>query len=75
VVNDLVRSRPGFLGAQLLGALLSDNPLTRHDGPASVRRAYTRAELRDLARAAGLARPTIGPDLGYRVALTANLPR
>jgi len=73
VVNDLVRSRPGFLAATALGYVLSANPLTRHDGPLSVRRAYTRAELAELARAAGLRRVTIGPDLGYRVALRATV--
>lgn len=75
VVNDLVRSRLGYLGARLLGPLLSANPLTRHDGPLSVRRAYTRAELVALMREAGLVHVVLGPDLGYRVALRGELPR
>lgn len=72
VVNDLVRSHAGYLGALALGGVVSRNPLTRHDGPLSVRRAYTRGELVELARAAGLAHVTIGPDIGYRVALRAR---
>lgn len=69
VVNDLVRSRAAYLGARAFGRVLSCNPLTRHDGPASVQRAYTRAELVALMVAAGLAEVTIHADLGYRVAL------
>jgi ubiquinone/menaquinone biosynthesis C-methylase UbiE len=72
LVNDLVRSRLGYLGARLLGNALSSNPLTRHDGPLSVRRAYTRAELLELARSAGLVQVRISHDLGYRVALVAR---
>ena len=69
----LFRSWTGYLGAQALSRLFSDNPLTRHDGPLSVRKAYTRGEMADLARAAGLGQPTfdVGP-FGYRVAMTAG---
>jgi ubiquinone/menaquinone biosynthesis C-methylase UbiE len=72
VVNDLVRGRIFYLAALTLGRLASGNPLTRHDGPLSVRRAYTSAELRALLRQAGLA--PVGPmaTLGYRVALAAR---
>jgi ubiquinone/menaquinone biosynthesis C-methylase UbiE len=72
VVNDLIRSHAGYLGARLLGNAISANPLTRHDGPLSVRRAYTRAELRALIRAAGFRRITTALDLGYRVAMVAR---
>lgn len=73
VVNDLVRSSLSYLFARLLGPLLSANPLTRHDGPLSVRRAYTRAELQGLLLAAGFPRVVLGPDLGYRVAIRGEL--
>jgi ubiquinone/menaquinone biosynthesis C-methylase UbiE len=57
VVNDLIRSRLGYVGAWLWGRLLTGNPLTRHDAPMSVRRAYARDELRAMLAEAGL-RPT-----------------
>ena len=54
VVNDLVRGRLNWLGAWLLIHATATSRFTRHDGPLSVRRAYTRAELLDLVAAAGL---------------------
>lgn len=53
VVNDLRRSRTAYLGAWLLAHLGTRNRLTRHDGPLSVRRAYTPDELSALLAAAG----------------------
>jgi ubiquinone/menaquinone biosynthesis C-methylase UbiE len=70
VVNDIVRWWPGVWGAWLMARLFSGNPLTLHDGPLSVRRAYTRAELRDLAARAGLRGVELRGFVGYRVALT-----
>lgn len=54
VVSDLRRSRLAYSAAWLATRLISRNRLTRHDGPLSVRRAYSEAELRRLAAAAGL---------------------
>jgi ubiquinone/menaquinone biosynthesis C-methylase UbiE len=54
VVSDLRRSRRAWLATWLLTRAISRNRLTRHDGPLSVRRAYTRAELARLAERAGL---------------------
>ncbi|MBX5491617.1 MAG: methyltransferase domain-containing protein [Chloroflexi bacterium] len=74
VVNDLVRTWMGYLGAWLLSRALTRNPLTRHDAPLSVRKAYTRAELVELLSRAGL-RPVAGIGfLGYRLALAARRP-
>ena len=72
VINDLVRSRVNWLGARLLLGVGTRNRYTRHDGPLSVRRAYTRVELRALLAAAGL-RPVAeaGAFLGHRVAIAA----
>ena len=70
VVNDIVRWWPGVWGAWLMARVFSGNPLTLHDGPLSVRRAYTRAELRDLAARAGLRDVELRGFVGYRVALT-----
>ena len=52
VVNDLER---GWLPYLFIRAnpVFARSPLTRHDGPASVRQAYTRQELGELVRAAG----------------------
>ncbi len=71
VVNDLVRTRFGLLGAHAVARLATRNPITRHDAVVSVRRAYTRAELEELLRAAGLRPVRRRGTLGYRVALTA----
>jgi ubiquinone/menaquinone biosynthesis C-methylase UbiE len=54
VVNDLDRSRLAWLGAWLMGHLLTGNRYTRHDAPMSVRRAYRLPEALELVRAAGL---------------------
>jgi hypothetical protein len=55
VVNDLIRSRVGVALCWLATQIVARHPFARHDGPLSVRRAYTAAELRDLARRAGFA--------------------
>jgi ubiquinone/menaquinone biosynthesis C-methylase UbiE len=72
VVNDLVRARRHWVGARILTGLLTRNRYTRHDGPLSVRRAYTRPELRGLFRDAGLrVIAEVGGPAGHRVALAA----
>ena len=72
VVNDLVRGWLGYAGAWGLSRVFTSNPLTRHDAPVSVRRAYTRAELAELAALAGLDPVRFTSCLGYRVAMTAR---
>ena len=55
LVTDLLRSWTGLAAVRLLAATVwRRHPVTRHDGPASVRGAYTLDELRGLARRAGL---------------------
>jgi len=73
VVNDLVRSRLAWVGAWLLAHGSTRNRFTRHDGPLSVRRAYTKHELTALAAAAGLriVATTSGP-AGHRWAFAAR---
>jgi ubiquinone/menaquinone biosynthesis C-methylase UbiE len=72
VVNDLVRGRLYWVGAWLLTRLATRNPLTRHDGPLSVRRAYTRTEARALLESAGLrAVGEFSGPFGHRVAFAA----
>ena len=60
IVSDLRRSRVAYAAAWLATRLISRNRITRHDGPLSVRRAYTATELRALSTAAGL------PDVDWR---------
>jgi ubiquinone/menaquinone biosynthesis C-methylase UbiE len=54
VVNDLARGWLAWLGGWLLLHLVTTNRFTRHDGPLSVRRAYSLPEARRLLIAAGL---------------------
>jgi ubiquinone/menaquinone biosynthesis C-methylase UbiE len=54
VINDLQRGFLEWLGAWLVLHAMTRNRFTLHDGPLSVRRAYTRAEVGRLLRQAGL---------------------
>ena len=73
VVNDLARSRPALLGARLLAATVwRTHPVTRHDGPLSVRRAFTPAELRTLAARAGFTKAEVRAHFPFRVALVVE---
>jgi ubiquinone/menaquinone biosynthesis C-methylase UbiE len=73
IVSDLRRSRAALLGARLLAATAwRRNPITRHDGPLSVRRAFTPAELRELAKEAGLAGARVSRHAVFRVALVVD---
>ncbi len=71
IVNDLLRSWVGYLGAHLVTRAMSENPLFRHDAPLSVRRAYTRGEIASLAARAGLFPVRFLGIPGYRVAMVA----
>lgn len=72
VVNDLARGRLFWLGAWLLSHTLARSRLTRTDASLSVRRAYTRREMRTLLGQAGL-RPIfmIEGFFGHRYAIAA----
>jgi hypothetical protein len=54
VVNDVLRSWPAYLGAVADTWLLGRNRLARHDGPLSIRRAFTWPEFHALVLEAGL---------------------
>jgi ubiquinone/menaquinone biosynthesis C-methylase UbiE len=54
VMNDLARGWLPWLGAWLLLHLATRNEFTRHDGPLSVRRAYSVGEARQMLAGAGL---------------------
>jgi ubiquinone/menaquinone biosynthesis C-methylase UbiE len=76
VVNELERCRANYLGARLLAATRwRGNRLTRHDGPLSVLRAFTRGELETLARDAGLHRARVRRFFFHRLVLVADVRR
>jgi ubiquinone/menaquinone biosynthesis C-methylase UbiE len=71
VINDLLRSRVTLALVWLVTRLFTRHPFARHDGPLSVRRAYSPDELRALATRAGLRRLSVRryPWLGRIVAV------
>jgi ubiquinone/menaquinone biosynthesis C-methylase UbiE len=70
LINDLVR-HPLHLALAYAGFPLYRSRLTRNDAPASVRQAYTPAELRDLLQPLGAARIRISRHYLYRVGIIA----
>jgi 2-polyprenyl-3-methyl-5-hydroxy-6-metoxy-1,4-benzoquinol methylase len=70
VISDLERSRAGLFAAKVGCHVLSRSPLVHHDGPASVRAAWTRKELHDLARRAKIDNPRIDRVWPWRLLLT-----
>ncbi len=54
VVNDLARSRTAYALVWLATRVFTRSSMSRHDGPMSVRRSYTAAEVRVLAEEAGV---------------------
>jgi SAM-dependent methyltransferase len=72
ILDDLLRSHLGLAGARLLGALLTRNRLTRHDGPLSVQRAFTARELAAILVGAGLRSDWQVTLPGYRTVIVAR---
>ncbi len=73
LVGELRRSVPAYLGAKLLAATVwRTNRITRHDGPLSVRRAFTPSELVTLADRAGLRDPRVFSHPLFRLVLRAR---
>jgi SAM-dependent methyltransferase len=71
-VNDLSRSRAGYVLAWAGTRLLTRSPVVHTDGPLSVRAAFTVPEVRRLADEAGLADAKIVPRWPYRFLLTGG---
>ena len=73
VVNDLLRTPLAWALVWLATRLMRCHPISRHDGPLSVRRAYAPAKLGELAARAGLGALRIRtyPVLGRLVAVTS----
>ncbi|MDX1674887.1 MAG: methyltransferase domain-containing protein [Longimicrobiales bacterium] len=73
LVGELERSVLHYLGARVLAATIwRGNAVTRHDGPLSVRRAFTAPELLELARDAGLREAAVHRHPVYRLVLRAE---
>jgi ubiquinone/menaquinone biosynthesis C-methylase UbiE len=69
VINDLVR-HPLHLALSYAGLPLYRSRLTRHDAPASVRRAYTVAEIKDILERAESARFSVKTFYLFRMGVT-----
>jgi 2-polyprenyl-3-methyl-5-hydroxy-6-metoxy-1,4-benzoquinol methylase len=70
LVDDLIRSRLGYVLAVAGCRLLSRSRLVRHDGPASVAGAFTVEEVRALAESAALPGAAIEPHWPRRFLLS-----
>jgi 2-polyprenyl-3-methyl-5-hydroxy-6-metoxy-1,4-benzoquinol methylase len=66
LVNDLARSWWNYGTVLLAARLLSRSAVVHFDGPASVRAAFTKAELMELATLAGLRNATLHPQFPAR---------
>ncbi len=69
LVSDLRRSRAGWCAAWLGGRMLSRSRLVHHDGPASVRAAYTRDEMQGMADRSGLVGARVEEVFPWRLCL------
>jgi len=73
VVNELERCRANWYGARLMAATRwRGNRLTRHDGPLSVLRAFTRQELARAAADAGLEVLSLQRRFFFRLVMVAR---
>jgi 2-polyprenyl-3-methyl-5-hydroxy-6-metoxy-1,4-benzoquinol methylase len=73
IVNDLRRSWIAWAFARFILPLFTPNELTRNDSPISVMRAYTPAELGELARRADWTSISVRKKGGYRMTLMGGV--
>jgi ubiquinone/menaquinone biosynthesis C-methylase UbiE len=73
IVNDLVRNLVPYYFTRLAGPLLAASFLTRNDAPVSVLRGFTRQEMGDLARRAGLRDLEVKRRFPYRLSMIADV--
>jgi len=74
LVNDLARSRRGYLLAWAGTRILSRSPIVHVDGPLSVEGAFTPVEALDLAQRAGLSGATVRRRWPFRYLLRWSRP-
>jgi ubiquinone/menaquinone biosynthesis C-methylase UbiE len=72
IVNDLRRSALGWMLARAVFPLFTRNRLTLHDGPLSVRRAYSPDEALAFARGAGWTRAAVRTHFAARMTLAGG---
>jgi ubiquinone/menaquinone biosynthesis C-methylase UbiE len=72
ILNDLRRSRLGYIAAWLAARVTTRNRLTRNDAPLSVLRAYTPEELRELLHQAGIDHAVISQHPWFRMAAVSR---
>jgi SAM-dependent methyltransferase len=72
IMSDLQRHQLPIWGYRIIAPLLTRNFLTRNDGLASIRRAYTPSELLQVARRAGIPNPTVHRHFPWRMTLVAD---
>jgi ubiquinone/menaquinone biosynthesis C-methylase UbiE len=68
ILNDIARGWPGYAVAWAASRVATCNPLTRHDMPLSVERAWTPGELREMLADAGLPRAHVSTHPLFRMA-------
>lgn len=73
IIGDLRRSWVSFCLFKALSALFMRNRFTRHDGPLSIMKSFTPAELEALAAQAGLKRFKIYRHIFWRMTLVATV--
>jgi len=73
LISDLLRSRASYLAVKALSFIIG-NPVVRHDGPLSVRRAFRLEELSGLARQADLPYLSARREPWFRVSLAGERP-
>lgn len=71
IVNDLHRTHTAYTSIVWLTRFFSRSAMVRNDGPLSVRRAFRRAELLEIARRADIA-ARVYPSFPYRLVLVAE---
>ena len=69
VVSDLKRDKPTLWGVEAAMAAVKAHPFTRHDAPASVRRAFTVPEYRRMVALSGVQNVRVQTHWYFRVAL------
>jgi hypothetical protein len=72
IMNDLKRSARAWAWIWLLSRLGRAHPIVQHDGPLSVKRAFTPKELGNLARQANVAYAKVYTHFGYRLTLAGE---
>ncbi len=72
IVTDLRRDLPTLWGVEATFAALGAHPFTRHDGPASVRRAFTPPEYRKMVGLSGVQNVRLHTHWYFRIALVQD---